>query len=60
VAGRIECHYRETALGHEAAGASDDARGLLVLAAAVAHQNQRTGTGGVVRRPQHAGDLTGG
>jgi hypothetical protein len=58
--GRVDGRHREPALGREAAGTRHDAGRLLVLAAAVSHQDQRAGTGGAVRRPQDAGDLTKG
>jgi hypothetical protein len=44
----------------EAARMGRDVRGFLVLAAAVTHQDQGTGTLRAVRRPQHAGKLAEG
>jgi hypothetical protein len=60
VAGYVRRHHGETTLGHEAVRQGHDAGGLLVLPAAVAHQDQGTSTGGTFRRPQHAGNLTEG
>jgi hypothetical protein len=57
MAGRVDGRHRETALGREAAGTGHDAGGLLVLPAAVSHQDQGANPGRAVRRPQHAGDL---
>ncbi|MEV0425142.1 hypothetical protein [Micromonospora sp. NPDC050495] len=58
--GHIDGRDRETTFDHEAAGLGDHAGGLLVLATAVAHQDEGTGTGGIMRRPQHAGNLAEG
>jgi hypothetical protein len=60
VGGYIDRRRRETALGHEAACTGHDAGSLLVLAAAVSHQDERTSTGGTFRRPQHARNLAEG
>src|SRR5450755_1389736 len=57
---RIDGRDRETTLGCEAAAPGHDAGGLLVLPAAVSHQDQGTDTGGTIWRPQHAGNLTEG
>jgi len=60
VVGHVDCSDRETALGDEAARAGQDAGGLLVLPAAVSHQDQGASPGGAFRRPQHTGYLAEG
>ena len=60
VVGRVDRGDREPAFGGEAARAGQDAGGLLVLPAAVSHQDQGTSAVVVFRRPQHAGDLAEG
>ncbi len=60
VTGRVDGGDVETAAGHEEVRAARHRRGLLVRAAAVAHQHQRCAVGAGFGRPQHAGDLTHG
>ena len=56
VAGGVDADRREAAAGRVPAATGDHARRLLVLAAAVAEQDQRPGAVGVGGRPEHAGD----
>jgi len=58
VARRVDRHHGETAPGHETARTVHDARGLLVLSAAVPHHDQGTGPAGTLWSPQHARDVT--
>lgn len=60
VAGRVDGGDAETAAGHKEVRAARHRRGLLVRAAAVAHQHQRCAAGAGFGRPQHAGDLAHG
>jgi hypothetical protein len=60
VAWHVDRRHRETILVHEPERRSHDAGGLLVLAAAVSHQDKGSRTGGAFWSPQHAGDLTEG
>ena len=60
MAGHIDRRHGETTFGHESACTGHDAGGLLVLPAAVAHQDQGTSPNGAFWRPQHAGYLTEG
>jgi hypothetical protein len=57
VVGHVDRGDREPAVSGEAARASQDGGGLLVLPAAVSYQDQGTSAVGVFRRLQHAGDL---
>jgi len=47
VPGRVDGRHREAAGRHVAAGAGHQARGLLVLPAAMAQQHQGADTGGI-------------
>ena len=58
--GHVGRRHREPALGDEAERAGHDAGSLLVLAAAVSHQDQGASPGGAFWRPQHAGNITEG
>jgi hypothetical protein len=60
VVGGVDRGDGETPFGGEPVRAGQNAGGLLVLAAAVSHQDQRAGAGGVLRREQDAGDLAEG
>jgi len=57
VARRIDRQHGETALGHETARTVHDARGLLVLSAAVPHHDQGADPVGTFRSPQHTRDV---
>jgi hypothetical protein len=57
---RIDRDHRETAGLDEVMRVGDEAGGLLVLAPAVSHQDQRTRAVEAFRCPQHAGDLVEG
>ena len=57
---RVDRGDRKAAGGDVGKGSGDDLPSLLVLAAAVPDQDQRTGTGALGRRPEHPGDVPDG
>jgi hypothetical protein len=57
VAGRVDRHHGEAALGHETARSVHEVRDLLVLAAAMPQGDQGARPAGTVGRPQHAGKV---
>jgi hypothetical protein len=60
MAGHVDRCHGETMLGHEAARSRHNGGGLLVLPAAVAHQDQGARAGSTFWRPQDAGNLSEG